>query len=278
MKDEQIELWDGPLGDIWATKQQDYDRIFRDLDSGLYAHADIKHGMKILDVGCGCGTTALYAASSVGSGGQVTGIDVSTAMLKLARARAAAASASIQFIQADAATYSFEKAGFDLIVSRLGVMFFADPQAAFKNLHNSLKKHGSLCFLCFRSVEENSWASEPLRIALPFLKSLEVIDPDQPGPFAFANADRLKKILQASEFRDIAVIPFNPTIYLGDDAVKAAEEVMRFGQLARVMRVQQTDKSTKGEIKKQLVSYYETQKSAPEIEHEAACWIVKANG
>ena len=143
-------------------------------------------GESVLDIGCGGGETALDLARAVAPGGTVLGVDVSAAVLAFAQ-RAAKWCERVRFVQADAQVFPFEPASFDAAFSRFGVMFFADPTAAFVNIRRSLRPNGRLAFVCWRALEENPLDILPLRAASAHLPPRPAHDPEAPGPFAFAN-------------------------------------------------------------------------------------------
>src|SRR5579885_3498256 len=116
-------------------------------------HAAIQSGERILDIGCGSGETTLELARRAGPAGSALGVDISRLLLDAARAAARqAALANVSFQEADAQTHAFAPASFDLVFSRFGVMFFEDPDAAFRNLKTALRPGGRLCFVCWRPL------------------------------------------------------------------------------------------------------------------------------
>ena len=119
-------------------------------------------GESVLDIGCGGGETALDLARAVAPDGTVVGVDLSAAVLAFAR-RAAKGCERVRFVQADAQVFPFEPASFDAAFSRFGVMFFADPTAAFINIRRSLRPNGRLAFVCWRALEDNPLDILPLR-------------------------------------------------------------------------------------------------------------------
>ena len=161
---QQIEYWNGPVGERWAKKQSDFDRNMGSLTVKALAFADARPGERVLDIGCGFGTTTMALARSVAPDGRVTGIDISAPMLGAARRRVAEAGLPIELIEADASVHPFAPR-YDLLFSRFGVMFFADPTAAFANLHGALKPKGRLAFVCWRAFAENTWAFAPYKAA-----------------------------------------------------------------------------------------------------------------
>jgi SAM-dependent methyltransferase len=191
-------------------------------------------GERVLDIGCGGGETVLALARAVAPDGAVTGMDVSGAVLEYAR-RDALGRAQVSFVQADVQTYPFEPATFDAAFSRFGVMFFADPTAAFANIRRSLKPRGRLTFVCWRALAENQLDELPLRAALPYLPPQPAPDTDAPGPFAFADAERLRGILQAAGFSDITITAHDELVSSGDLEAMLAVST-QVGALGKILR------------------------------------------
>jgi SAM-dependent methyltransferase len=191
-------------------------------------------GESVLDIGCGGGETALDLVRAVAPDGTVVGIDVSAAVLAFAQ-RAGQGRERVQFIHADAQVFPFEPASFDAAFSRFGVMFFADPTAAFINIRRSLRPNGRLAFVCWRALEENPLDILPLRAASAHLPPQPTQDPDAPGPFAFANPDRVSGILERAGFAEIDITAHNEQVGSGDlDAMLAV--CSRVGALGKILR------------------------------------------
>lgn len=233
----QIAEWNGPLGDRWATQQEEMDALTAPYGQDALTAAAARPGERVLDVGCGCGDTSLALGRSVGSGGAVTGADISRPMLEVARRRAAEAGLNhVRFAEADASSAGLPQ-NLDLIFSRFGVMFFADPPAAFAHMRSAMKPTGRLAFVCWRAARDNPWASVPVAAARQALK-LEAppADPYAPGPFAFADDSRLAGILEQAGFRDIQIDPFEHLMPLGSNPRMAAEYATRSGPVSRLVR------------------------------------------
>src|SRR5713226_2335853 len=140
---EQIRYWNEESGPRWVKQQKRLDVQLDLLGLAAMHRAEVKPGERVLDVGCGCGQTSLELAERVGPSGSVLGIDISQPMLARARERQNERGiTNLEFVHADAQTYQCERERFDLIFSRFGVMFFADPVAAFANLGKMLRPDG----------------------------------------------------------------------------------------------------------------------------------------
>jgi ubiquinone/menaquinone biosynthesis C-methylase UbiE len=135
--------------------------------------AQARPGEHVVDIGCGTGASSIALAEHVGPSGQVLGVDVSAPMLARAAERLPPG-APIKFVRADATTAQFQPASFDLLFSRFGVMFFAEPARAFANLRTALKPGGRLVFACWRKFDENGWLQVPLRAAQEHVPPLKI--------------------------------------------------------------------------------------------------------
>ena len=269
----QIEFWNGPTGQKWAKHRTDMDRNLADVGAAAMALADAKAGERVLDIGCGNGSTSLMLADAVGPTGDVLGVDVSQPMLAIARTRSAAT--NVRFIEADAAVYPFAPDR-DLIFSRFGVMFFVEPAAAFANIRKAGAKGARLAFVCWRKVEDNEWAMRPWTVAMPFLPPHKEAPPNAPGPFGLADRDRTRAILAEAGFRDIAVEPFNGHMRLGNSPEHAALQLTSLmGPTSRALR--NADEATRAKVREVIAKDMAAfQGNAPEIAPGTACWLVSA--
>ncbi len=272
--EQQIEYWNGQVGDRWASFQARLDAAMTDIASAAYGFAAAKPGERVLDVGCGCGTTSLELARAVGSSGAVVGIDISHPMLEVARRRAAETGAAVDFREADASDYAFTPE-FDLMFSRFGVMFFADPVAAFANIREALKPGGRMRFVCWRSAAENLWATVPFAAVQDLLPPQDPTDPHAPGPFAFADGDRLKAILTQAGFADARLEKLETHMHMGADVDEAVEQAFKIGPLARALA--QADEGVKGEVRTRIREALAKFQTAKGIALPAACWLVGAS-
>jgi len=204
---KQREEWNDATGARWLEQHAWIDRQIAPLGRRAMDRADVQHGERVLDVGCGCGETTVDLAGRVGETGLVLGVDVSALLLAEARMSARQfAISNVQFEEADAQTYSFPGGGFDLIFSRFGIMFFDNPIAAFQNLRSALKRGGRIAFVCWPAARENLYIAIPLAVAAAHHIALPApSDPDAPGQFAFANPDRVRQILSEADFTAIEI-------------------------------------------------------------------------
>src|SRR5262245_10091966 len=183
---DQIAYWNGPSGRRWADRQEAQDIVLRPVLDAVMDRAGLKAGERVLDVGCGSGATTIAFAQKVGPSGHVLGIDVSEPMLARAR-QSAPAELPVDFVLADATIYPFDPASTDLLASRFGVMFFAEPSVSFANMRKALRPSGRLAFACWREPRANPWMMAPLQAVYKHVPKLPEQRPDDPGPFAFAS-------------------------------------------------------------------------------------------
>ena len=203
---DQIAYWNGPGGQRWADRQAAQDILLRPVADILIDRAKPKTGERVIDVGCGSGVTSIAFAQKVGPSGHVFGIDVSGPMLDRARA-SAPKELPIDFALADATVYPFDPASFDLLTSRFGVMFFADPALSFSNMRRALRPSGRLAFACWREPRENPFFMAPLQAAYKHVPKLPQQGPEDPGPFAFASEQRVRRILGEAGFVGVEMEP-----------------------------------------------------------------------
>lgn len=231
---QQVAYWNDAAGPTWADLQPPLDRQLAPLGRRAMAALNLRPGERVLDIGCGAGQTTLDLAQAVAPDGHVLGVDISRPLLEVARRREGGP--SVAFLEADAQTHPFAPAEFDAVFSRFGVMFFADPEAAFANIHRALKPGGRLAFVCWRSPFENPIMSLPMQAALAHVQNVPAPpDPGAPGPFAFADAARPMSILAAAGFKDIATTPHDEDIGPGDLETTLAL-ALRVGPLGAVLR------------------------------------------
>ncbi len=202
---QQIDYWNDVTGKRWVEMADVIDAQIAPLGEAAMDRAQLQRGEDVLDIGCGCGQTTLELAARVGAEGSVLGLDISNPMLESARERARQSDlGNVEFQQADAQTREFDTEGFDLLFSRFGVMFFASPVEAFANLLSALRPGGRLVFVAWQALIRNPWMQLPIVAAAKHLPpGAPPPDPNAPGPFAFADQERVQGILRESGFENI---------------------------------------------------------------------------
>jgi SAM-dependent methyltransferase len=216
--------WNGTEGLFWAREAERFDRMLQPFGDALLHAAGLRHGERVLDVGSGAGATTLAAAWEVTPGGRVTGLDVSTPLVGVARQRAAGLR-NVEFVVGDAQTYPFAAGAHDVVISRHGAMLFADPVAAFANLAGSLRAGGRLAFVTWAEASANGWSAIPAAAVAAHLPAAPPPGPSsQPGPCAFSLADpaAIRHLLAESGFTEVGVTRVERPTWVGtdvDDAV-----------------------------------------------------------
>jgi SAM-dependent methyltransferase len=206
-------------------------------------------------------------AAAIGSQGRVVGVDRSAAVLSFARG-----AATVRYVEADAQVYPFEPASFDAAFSRFGVMFFDDPVAAFTNIRRSLTADGRLAFVCWRTLEENSLDSVPLRAAAPHLPAQPAVGSDQSGPFSLADPDRVRLILESAGFGRIEIARHNEMVGSGDREAMLAV-CSRVGALGKILRESPELRGTVLPAVRSALAAYDGPNG---VQLNAATWIVTA--
>jgi len=271
---DQIDYWNASAGETWAALNERLDRTIEPLGRAAMEALAPAPGERLVDIGCGCGQTTLDLARRVGAKGAVLGVDVSARMLQVARGRAARSGPSqAAFLRADAQTHAFETGAFDAAFSRFGVMFFEGPAAAFANIRAALAPGGRVAFLCWRAAAENPMMIVPFAAALPHLpQAPPPPDPLAPGPFAFADPDRVRAILAAAGFGDIAIAPHDQRIG-GADLDEAIDTALKVGPLGAVLRDRPDLHGTVIEAVRAALAPFATDGG---VIFDSATWIVTA--
>ena len=239
---DQIAYWNGPGGQRWTDRQQIQDILLAPVSGILIDRAKATAGERIIDVGCGCGTTTTALAQRASPTGHVVGVDISAPMLARAR-HVGPAGLPVDFILADATVYPFDPASFDLLVSRFGVMFFAQPALSFTNLRKALRPSGRLAFACWREPRDNPWMMAPLQAAYKHVPRLLQLGPEDPGPFSFAAEQRVHRILGEAGFSSIAMEPCNLSldVAVGRGLDAAVESALEIGPVSRALEGHPTE-------------------------------------
>ncbi len=233
--------WGGQMGREWARRVEALDRQLAPAGAlGLAALAP-RPGERILDLGCGGGATTAKIVKAVGPQGMVTGIDISSDLLAVARARPGNAAAV--FLEGDAQGWRFDEAVFDALFSRFGCMFFADPPAACANLRRALKPGARVVLTVWRDLGANPWAALPAAVGAEVLGPAEPATPGAPGPFAWADPMIFRRILEGAGFSGLEWREEPITLQIGEagearPVERAVALLTRIGPMARRLKGQ----------------------------------------
>ena len=266
---EQRAFWNGAMGEGWVQVEAYIDLIMSPMTEVALVRLAPQAGERIIDVGCGCGGTTRTLAAS---GAHVWGIDISDKMIRQAKLNARDVD-NVAFSVQDAA-YADYTADHDALFSRYGVMFFADPVAAFRNLRTALLPRGRVVYLCWQAPPLNPWIFTGIEALSPYVEGPPP-DPNAPGGFSMADPDRTADVLRKAGFVDVEIEPLVVSLALG----RGVDDIMRFhdivGPLSTV--VAQLDEVQADEARRAVRSAYEARLGSDGLVLEAATWLVTAN-
>ena len=270
---EQAALWNENSGKTWVEMNALLDRMLAPFETQLIAAAFPGEGRRVLDIGCGAGATTLAMARRLGPDGLALGVDISGPLVEAAKARAATHGLDqAVFVQADAQTHAFEAGDFDAAISRFGVMFFDNPEAAFANIRRAVRPGGRLTFQAWRSPIENPFMIAAASAAAPFLPAMAPSQPDAPGQFGFADGERVRRILQAGSWSDIDVSPLDLPNEVSEADLMAY--VTRLGPAGAALR--DADAATRAKVTAALHAAFQPFVKDGAARFTSACWLVTA--
>jgi SAM-dependent methyltransferase len=273
---DQATYWNGPGGRHWTERQATQDAVLAPISERLIAATKVSAGERVIDIGCGCGATTLEIAAITGETGRALGLDVSAPMIARAQERAVQEKSSAKFLVADATVHDFSAERADLIASRFGVMFFADPARSFANIRRGLKAGGQLVFVCWREPRLNPWLTLPLRAATRHAPRLPEVGPEDPGPFSFADEARVRRILCAAGFSDIALVPddLEVDVAVGQGLENAVASALEIGPASRALEDQPA--AIRNAATAEIRAALEPFRRGQSVPLGAAIWIVSA--
>lgn len=272
----QREHWTTVAGPKWIGLGEVMETRMREVNDLLLREARAEPGERILDVGCGTGTTTLPLAETVGERGQVLGVDISEPMLSIARRRVAERRVpNVSLLLADAQAHRFEPERFDLIASRFGVMFFENPIAAFRNLRDALRPGGRLCFVCWAPLDENPHWRLPLDIVVRHVGAPAPKPPHAPGPLAFSDARHVRTILDAAGFTSLAIAPV-PVRIVGSTPEQEADFACLMGPPGSLLDERSPDAAVRSTIKQEMTRAFAAFTTADGIRLPASVFVVDA--
>jgi SAM-dependent methyltransferase len=225
---DMARAWDGEEGDQWTQFADEYDDTHRSIWARFLETDPVRPTDQVLDIGCGCGQSTRDAARMAHEGSAL-GVDLSSAMLAVARRRATAEGVSnVDFRRADAQVHEFDPATFDVVISRFGVMFFEDRTAAFANIAAALRPGGRLALLVWQDIRKNEWIMTA-RETLAAGRDLPMPPAGAPGPMAMADPDDVRSLLSGAGFGSIGFTSIEEPVWFGADAEAAYEFVGEIG-------------------------------------------------
>lgn len=273
--EDQAEYWNGPTGRRWVDRQETQDLLLAPISQLLFDRSHLEVGERVIDIGCGCGATSTELARRVGPTGHVLGVDISAPMLARARERASLG-LKLEFINADATVHQFKDASVDLLFSRFGVMFFADPVLSFGNMHKAVRPGGRLIFACWRESRKNPWMMVPLQEAYKHVPRLPEVSADDPGPFSLASEKKIRSILSEAGFSAIATEPCDLSLDLavGKGLEAAVSGAFAIGPVSRAVEGQPSN--VLAAVEKSIRTALASVQKGDSVPLGASVWIVAA--
>jgi len=252
----QHEYWNRVAGPRWVGLAGLVEQRVLPVNDLLLARSALAAGESVLEIGCGTGAATVPFAQAVGEHGRVVGVDISEPMLAGARKRVAESGlGNVWLIEADAQVHPFEPGRFDLITSRFGVMFFADPVAAFRNMLPAARPGGRLCFACWAPLEDNEQWLIPYEVALRHLGPPAPSDPHAPGPLALSDPGYVRSILETAGFAEVAIARETPEI-IGSTPEEEADYACAMGPPARLIDEKAPGEAVRETIKREMVEAF----------------------
>jgi SAM-dependent methyltransferase len=237
--EESTEAWSGPLFERFV-------RFRPYVAEGLGAHGEVamaahppREGDRVLDIGCGFGDTTLRLAGLVGESGEAVGVDVAEPFVELAAREAAEAGIGNVSYRVGDVQIADLGGPYDYVFSRMGVMFFANPVQALRNVRASMRPGGRICFVVWRRKLDNDWVHEAERVVERYLEHPEETEEPTcgPGPFSMADADVVTEQLAIAGFEAIALRRSDLPLKIGGHLDDAVEMVMAIGPAGEVLRL-----------------------------------------
>lgn len=269
----QAQAWNGYEGDHWARNQGRWDAVNGGFNHVLLTAAALMERDRVLDIGCGSGCTTRLAAQQAVRGGAL-GLDLSAPMLARARESARREGVgNVTFEQADAQVHAFAPDAYDVAISRFGVMFFADPVAAFANIARALRPGGRVAFVCAGEAGANEWlqALGELRDILPIG---DFGAPGSPGMFSLADPDSTRALLVSAGFEHVEVVPVQAYGIWGRDAEDAADLLLGSGPAHHLLG--QVDEEARARARRKLTGILRTHESDGAVRLRTGAWLVTA--
>jgi SAM-dependent methyltransferase len=205
--------WAAERGDKWRANVAGMEAMLSPIDEPLIGALRLDAPCRIADVGSGGGATALEIARRAPRGSVVHGYDISPALVEAARARTPPDAPQLAFAVADMATAAPPEP-YQRLVSRFGILFFGDPPAAFANLARWLAPGGRFAFSAWGQPADNPWIAS-VRDLVAGIIALPPTDPDAPGAFRYADADKLVALLARAGLGELAVHDWRGRLAIG---------------------------------------------------------------
>ena len=272
--DKQGQYWNEAPGQSWVNNDAAMNERLQNISDILFEGIDVNGCKNGLDIGCGAGSTTRRLATIMGNQATVTGLDISEKLLTLARSQSD--SLGKFFLQADAQSYTFEPEGFDLAISRFGVMFFENPLKAFQNIKSAIQKGRELRFVCWAPLAANDFFLSPLNTVVD-ITGVSFAEPgNEPGPLAFSDRIYLSSILKAAEFSSINIDVLETSITTKDSVEKNASLLMEIGMGFRAIKEAAPSAEVLDEIREAFITDGNKRLKNGHISYDATIYRVSA--
>lgn len=271
--ESQVQLWNGAAGDTWVDAQEMLDSMYQPFNDRLVQEVVRRSARRVLDLGCGTGSTTLDIARHLAEGGRCTGVDISRPMLELARRRAVAEGLEADFVMADAQVHDFAPGSVDMIVSRFGAMFFDNPVSAFANLRRAATDNASMALAVWRSAADNPFMTVAERAAARLLPAMPVRSLDGPGQFAFADPERTRRMLEDGGWRHVQFAPLDVECAFPAQALDYY--LAKLGPVGVALR--DADDAARGKVIAAVRGAMLPYVSGDQVIYNAACWLISAS-
>ena len=270
----QAQYWNGPEAGHWLVHEHRYQRMLAPFTRLVLGAAAVARTDRVLDVGCGTGSTTRTAARDADDG-QARGVDISRPLLLRAEQRARQDGlTNVGFEHGDAQTYRPAPGGFDVAISRFGVMFFSDPTAAFANLARGLGPGGRLVFVCWQGLVDNEWVTVPAGAAAQHIPLPSLTELGSPGPFSLSDRHYLAAVLDAAGLVDVAIEPVAEPLWLGRDVADTVEFFTASG--IGQTRLRDADPATSTRVTAAVQAALEAHLTSEGVRLASRAWLVTA--
>ncbi len=270
----QAQYWNGPEAGHWLVHEHRYERMLAPFTRLVLGAAAVARTDRVLDVGCGTGSTTCTAARDADDG-EALGVDISRPLLLRAEQRARQDGlTNVGFEHGDAQTHRLAPGGFDVAISRFGVMFFSDPTAGFANLARGLRPGGRLVFVCWQGLVDNEWVTVPAGAAAQHIPLPSLTELGSPGPFSLSDRHYLAAVLDAAGLVDVAIEPVAEPLWLGRDVADTVEFFTASGIGQTLLR--DADPATSTRVLAAVQAAVEAHLTSDGVRLASRAWLVTA--
>ena len=273
---DQGKFWNEASGLSWVENDRLMSERLETISQLLLENLDLHPSSKILDIGCGGGTTTLALAKGAPPSVQITGLDISKPLLDLA-AQKCAEHKNINFVLADAQSHRFAVQKLDMVISRFGVMFFENPLKAFQNIKSALRVAGRLRFVCWAPLEENEFFYAPLQAVLQHTDQPFIAPGRAPGPLAFSDAAYLRSLLEEAGFQQVEIAKTPTEVTTKDSPEEDAKLLMQIGFATRIMTAAEMGEAERAKVFRSMLAQSAARQKDGKISYGATVYIVTAH-